>query len=136
MSYMLSGSTFIYDNETHATIGIKFMNGEEMYFADLVTSSIFYDIFTPVEGDTIQIRQTAQSGMIILDPATNLNNLTINFPADSTTRIGQRLTIISMKQVSNVNWTGATFMNSTDMLDTNDAFDIRKTKSNVWVRIQ
>jgi hypothetical protein len=74
--------------------------------------------------------------MIILDPATNLNNLTINFPADSTTRIGQRLTIISMKQVSNVNWTGATFMNSTDMLDTNDAFDIRKTKSNVWVRIQ
>lgn len=92
---------------------------------------------TPSEGGTVVIASDDKDRTLNLTPAANLTAITVTFPADSTTRIGQVIRIASTKAITTINLTGGVTVDGfVSSYSANDVFSYQKTAPNTWKRLQ
>lgn len=90
----------------------------------------------PTTGQSIQMTDDATSGLIWLNPAGTLASLTLVFPTDANSDIGQIRRIATSKIITSVTLSGATILNPTTTLNANDCFGFQKVSAGTWVLLQ
>lgn len=98
----------------------------------------FVDTVTPVTGDTVVMRDTNEDGVLRLTPAGLLATLTINFPSDANSRIGQIRRIAANKAISllSLGQIGGGFVviNGITSMVLGDEVSYQKVAANTWQR--
>ena len=90
----------------------------------------------PVEGGTVTLPSTNRELIINLNPAANLNALTLVLPNEASSKMGQRVFIASTRQIATLTATGtSTVNNPTVMFSPGDNYVYFKNKPNTWSRI-
>lgn len=91
----------------------------------------------PASGATVQMNDTAIDNTLNLSPAATLAALTVNFPTEANSRIGQIIRIGSTKTITLLTLAGATtIFNAIATLAPGDLFSFQKTAANTWQRMQ
>lgn len=91
---------------------------------------------TPTEGGIVTLPSTNRELIVNLNPATNLNAMTLVLPNEASSKMGQRVFIASTRQIANLTATGtATVNNPTVMFSPGDNYVYFKNKPNTWSRI-
>ncbi len=119
-------------------------NGNDVSIVTLTASQIAalmytqYDFQTasPTTGQTVQMNDNNLDGTLYLTPAAGLAALTITFPSDANSRIGQIRRFATNKSVAILTMAGATILNNVTALVANDCFSYQKVAANTWVRLQ
>lgn len=99
-------------------------------------SQFSYQTVIPLTGDTVRMSDDASSGVIWINPATNLSTLTLNFPSDANSVLGQTRLIASSKNVTTLTLANATVLNTTTVLNGNDCFTYMKIATGTWILCQ
>ncbi|MBA6090022.1 hypothetical protein H4C81_14130 [Pseudomonas monteilii] len=91
--------------------------------------------YTPTEGQTISLPATDQDLFVNLTPATDLNQLTIQLPPESSSRDNQRLVMRSSRNITEITVIGATTVdNAIVMLNAGSVTVFFKFAPNLWSR--
>jgi hypothetical protein len=90
-------------------------------------------VVTPLTGAIVQMSNDNTDGTIWINPATNIAALTLTFPADANSDLGQVRRIAASKVVTTLTLTGATILNSTVTMNANDCVTYQKIAANTWV---
>jgi len=93
--------------------------------------------FSPTSGSTVTVPASDRTiSLISLEPAAELDALTVKLPADAVSRLGQRIFVRSSRQISNVTFQsdGGTVDNWLVMLSAGDCVDFTKVKAATWSR--
>lgn len=92
---------------------------------------------SPTTGQTVTMNPTAIDQQLYLTPAGTLLALTVNLPADATSRIGQSAIIATSQAITTLTIGGATtIFNPLANLSAGDCWEFRKVAANTWVRQQ
>jgi len=92
---------------------------------------------SPSDGQTITAPPSDKVINILdLTPANDLAALTINLPAESQSKVGQRYFVRSSRQIDSVTFqcSGGTVDNWLVMMSSGDCVDFTKSKANTWSR--
>lgn len=91
---------------------------------------------TPTTGQTVALTGDNKDRTLVLAPAGSLLALTITFPADGVSRIGQVVRITSSQAIVALGLTaGVTVLGIATALLANECFSYQKTAANTWKRI-
>lgn len=90
----------------------------------------------PTTGSTVSFSNSAIDQVLVISPAADLAALTINFPSDVSSRIGQTVTFTSLKNVTTLTLSASagTIYNPIGTLNVGDSYTFQKTAANTWVR--
>lgn len=91
---------------------------------------------TPTTGQTVQMENTSNDGTLFLTPAGTLASLTISFPSDANSALGQIRFIGSTQAITSLTMTNAVFLNSIVSLNANDFYAFQKVLPNTWIFAQ
>ena len=90
---------------------------------------------SPTAGQTISMTDNSVDGLLWLTPAGTLATLTVNFPSDANSRIGQVRSVGSSKQITAITLSNATFFNTVSTIALGECYSFQKVAANTWVRI-
>lgn len=91
---------------------------------------------SPTEGETVNLPQTSRDLFVTLDPATDLDAITIVLPAESASRDNQALRMRTTRNIAEITVTGAsTIDNYLVMLNSGSVTVFFKFSSNTWSRV-
>lgn len=91
---------------------------------------------TPADGATVSLTSDDKDRTLNLTPAGALTSLTINFPADVSSRIGQSVCITTTQPVTTVTLgAGPTVTGFVGSLSANDFHCYQKRAANTWIRV-
>jgi hypothetical protein len=92
---------------------------------------------TPTTGQTVAATSDNRDRMLTLTPAGTLAALTITFPTDAASRIGQQLCITTSQAITALTATaGPTIGGFPSAASANDFFVFQKVAANTWRRRQ
>lgn len=91
---------------------------------------------TPLTGQTIQMTNTSADGTLFLTPAGTIASLTVNFPSDINSNLGQIRFLGTTQNITSLNLANAVFLNVFNSLNANDCFAFQKVAANTWIFIQ
>lgn len=98
-------------------------------------STNYVDSVTPLTGQTVTFRQDSSDGTVYIQPAGAIAALTLNFPSDAVSRIGQICRVASTQNIASLTMTGGVVMDPISSLSANDFFEFHKLKANTWTRV-
>lgn len=103
----------------------------------IMPSSSAYDIqaVTPLEGDLIQMTDSGDDGLLIINPATALTMLTVEFPQAINAKMGQMRSILFRKSIATVSTLNSTVLNPAPSMLSNDHITFQYVGSNTWARM-
>lgn len=103
----------------------------------MMSGSDAYDVQTvvPVDGDLIQMTDSADDGVLIINPATALTTLTVEFPQAANARIGQMRSILFRKSITTVSTLNSTVLNPAPSMLSNDHITFQYVGGNTWARM-
>lgn len=90
----------------------------------------------PTDGQTVQMTNDNTSGTLWLTPSGSLSALTINFPSDANSDIGQYRRFACSKAITTLTLAGGTILNPTTTMNLNDCFCYEKVAANTWILCQ
>lgn len=90
---------------------------------------------TPTTGQTVVMTNDNKNGTLILTPAGTLATLTITFPTDGNSRVGQIRRFASTSIITALTINGAVILNSIVAIAVNECFSYQKVSANTWVRL-
>lgn len=91
---------------------------------------------TPTTGQTVQMNNDSTDGTLFLTPAGTLASLTVQFPSDAKSVLGQIRFIGTTQAITSLTMTGASFLNVFNSLNANDCFGFQKVATNTWIFLQ
>lgn len=91
---------------------------------------------SPTTGQTVTMTADDKDRTLILTPAGALLALTVAFPADATSRLGQLVVITSSQAITTLTASGATVSGLVAALVGGDSFTYQKVAANTWRRCQ
>lgn len=91
---------------------------------------------TPTSGQTVQMTDNSTDGTLYLTPAGTLASLTVAFPADVNSVLGQIRFVGTTQAITSLSMTGAIFLNVFSSLNANDCFGFQKVATNTWIFLQ
>lgn len=101
-----------------------------------VASTPDVQLASPTNGQTVAITSDSRDRTLWLTPAGVLPTLTITFPSDANTRIGQFIRIGSSQVVTLLTVNGATLLNTaTTIANAGDLYSFQKVAANTWARL-
>jgi hypothetical protein len=90
----------------------------------------------PAEGETVELPQTSRDLFVTLDPASDLDSITIVLPSEAASRDTQALRIRTTRNIGQITVTGAvTIDNYLVMLNSGSVTVFFKFSSNTWSRV-
>lgn len=90
----------------------------------------------PVAGGTVAIANTGMMGLTVINPAGTLATLTVNLPADATSKIGQIERIAFLRAITLLTIGGATtILGAPASAALGDNIGFQKVAANQWVRL-
>lgn len=90
----------------------------------------------PVAGGTVAIVNTGMMGLTVINPAGTLATLTVNLPADASSKIGQIERICFLRAITLLTIAGATtILGAPASAALGDNIGFQKVASNQWVRM-
>lgn len=90
----------------------------------------------PLSGGTVTITNTGMSGLTVINPAGTLATLTVNLPADATSKIGQIERIAFLRAITLLTVGGATtILGAPAAAALGDNIGFQKVAANQWVRL-
>ena len=106
--------------------GANFFAMVSQYAAAVQTAS-------PLTGTTVTLNADPAEKILVLTPAGTIAALTIAFPADSSTMIGQSITIFSTQIITALTVNGATnIFNAPTSMTAGQKFTLQKMAANTW----
>lgn len=93
-------------------------------------------VLTPTTGQTVSFLNSSVDQILTLNPAGALAALTITFPSDASSRLGQVVRVAAMQSIAALTLSGATILNGVTAMVSGDAFSFLKINTNTWVRTQ
>lgn len=90
---------------------------------------------TVVEGDTKEVTPSSNHTTVVVQDGAGVTDLTLVFPDNSVTRIGQIILIATLISVDNLVLSGPTILNAPGALLANDNAGFQKIEENLWLRI-
>lgn len=96
----------------------------------------YVETYWPAEGDVITTRQSRQNGTIVLDPQGDLNEVTLIWPPDNVSQVGQirRIAVVS-GSIANLVIPDTTIYNQTTAMMNSDFPEYQKIMASTWMRI-
>ena len=91
---------------------------------------------SPTTGQTVVMTDDDTDGTLYITPAGALAALTITFPSDANSRVGQWRRVACTKAVAALTLGGVTVLNATSSLIINDCFTFEKITANTWILLQ
>ena len=85
--------------------------------------------------DTINVLRTSVVITVVIREPETIDNLTINFPSDEDTRVGDIIRVASLVTISNVTMTGSIILNPVTDMFPNDCVGFQKIEEDTWIRI-
>lgn len=90
----------------------------------------------PTTGGTVTIINTGMMGLTVINPAATLATLTVNLPADATSKIGQIERICFLRAITLLTVAGATtILGAPASAALGDNIGFQKVAANQWVRL-
>ena len=89
---------------------------------------------TPTNGQTISFQSNSLDQNLYLTPAGLLATLTINFPSDASSRLGQVCRIVCTQAITLLTLGSATILNLPTSISANGCLTFVKVDTNTWVR--
>lgn len=87
----------------------------------------------PTNGQTVQIADNADDGLLLLNPASTLATLTVNLPSDAKSRLLQVERIATMRTITLLTVAGATTIyGAPASLAPGDNIAFQKVAANTW----
>jgi hypothetical protein len=90
---------------------------------------------SPASGGTVVIPTGFLEASVWLEPSSDLATLTIVFPGDSQSKLGDIVRVGSSKNINSITLTGANILNPLGALSVNDVATYEKLATNTWVRL-
>ncbi len=90
---------------------------------------------SPTTGQTVVMTDSAVDGTLYLTPAGALLALTVTFPTNANSVLGQIRRIASTQAVTTLTLDGATILNPLTAIVANTATSFQKVASNTWIRL-
>lgn|SRR6185369_9517237 len=90
---------------------------------------------TPTEGGTTTMTQDSNEATLVLSAGANLTAATVAIPADAVSRIGQNISIASLRGITTVSYSGGTVRNPYSNFNADDCVTYRKIAANTWIRL-
>lgn len=91
---------------------------------------------TPTTGQTVQMLDNQNDGTLFLTPAGTLATLTVRFPSDANSVLGQIRFVGSTQAITSLTMTNAVFLNAIPALNANDFYAFQKVAANTWIFAQ
>lgn len=91
---------------------------------------------SPTTGQTVVMTDDSTDGTLWLTPAGALLALTVTFPSDAKSTLGQVRRVGSSQAVTNLTMGGGTILNGIASFIINDCFSFQKVAVNTWIRVQ
>lgn len=91
---------------------------------------------TPTNGQAVQMTDNSTDGTLFLTPAGTLASLTVNFPSDANSVLGQIRFVGTTQAITSITMTGATILNMFTAMNANDCFGFQKVTVNTWIFLQ
>lgn len=88
-----------------------------------------------IDGGTYQIVPSSSNTTLVINEGPDVNTLTILFPPDDISRVGQIVRLASLISVSSLTLAGTNIMNTVEQLQPNDCVGYQKIEETGWVRI-
>jgi hypothetical protein len=112
-----------------AVVIVSPVTGEPVDIQDTVQTE------TPASGDTVVMTASAGNNTLVIEGAGTLAELTVEFPDDGVTRVGQILRIAPLVAITDLTLTGSTFINPPVTLAANEVAQLQKISATEWLRI-
>ena len=93
-------------------------------------------VLIPTTGQTVSFQNTYADQILTLNPVGALAALTVTFPSDASSRLGQVVRVAAMQPIAALTLSGATILNGVTAMVSGDAFSFVKINANTWVRTQ
>lgn len=90
---------------------------------------------TPASGDTVAMTDTAGDGTLVIEGSGTLAALTVQFPDDANSRVGQVRRIAPLVAITALTLTGSTIINAPATLAANEVATFQKISATEWLRI-
>jgi|SRR6267154_2768315 len=87
-------------------------------------------------GQTIQMTDNSADGTLFLTPAGTLATLTVNFPSDANSILGQMRILATTQNITTLTLANAIFLNMITTINANDCFAFQKVAANTWIFVQ
>lgn len=91
---------------------------------------------TPISGQTVQMTDNSTDGTLFLTPAVTLATLTILFPSDANSVLGEIRFVGTTQGISSLTMGGANVLNVFTSMNANDCFGFQKVAANTWIFLQ
>lgn len=93
-------------------------------------------VATPTTGQTVAVTNDSRDRTLWLSPAGTLAALTITFPSDANSRLGQIVRLGSSQVITALTLNGATILNTAATLaSAGDMYSFQKVAANTWARL-
>lgn len=90
---------------------------------------------TPETGDTVVMTDTPADGTLLIQGGVTLAALTVTFPDDDTSRVGQIRRIASRVAITALTLNGTTIINGPTALTANQVVAFQKVTDTSWMRL-
>ncbi|MCS8058068.1 hypothetical protein N0406_03535 [Pseudomonas aeruginosa] len=97
-------------------------------------ASFVQRVDSPADGSTVEVNQVRQNGIVIIEPAADLAELTLRLPVAPNQRSGQIIRLVTTKDITILNFVDGTMLNGINTMLANDAFAFQVIDENTWVR--
>jgi hypothetical protein len=91
---------------------------------------------TPTSGQTVQMTDNSTDGTLFITPAGTLATLTVLFPTDANSVLGQIRFVGTTQAITSITMSGATILNVFSSMNANDCFGFQKVTTNTWIFLQ